>query len=100
MCLCSFVQPRSIGTLDTMWNATSSTSGYFSRDPRHTTLKFAFTNFGVSYGLQSVKLWPERVAKINEYFENYNSGDEYDSDAITHVMHVNSLMPGVLVKTN
>ncbi len=89
---------RSEKTLDTMWVETSGSCGYFSRDPRHSQVKFAFTNFGVSYGLQAWNLWPERVEKLNNFFNSYKSRDEYDTDAITHVMHLNSLLPGVLMK--
>ncbi len=80
-----------------MWVDVSDDSGYFCRDPGHRKTKFAFTNFGVSYGLQSWKLFPDNVTKLNTFFENYKSHDEYDRDAITHVMHLNSILPGVLI---
>ena len=88
---------RSENTLSSMWIDKGSGKGYFSRSPQQAEVKFAFTNFGVSYGLQSCKLWPDRCAGVNDFFESYKSGDEYDVNAITHVMHVNSLVPGVLI---
>ena len=56
-------------------------------------MKFAFTNYGVSLGLQAVDEWPARVTRLNSFFETYSSGDEYDTDAITHVMGCVSLFP-------
>ena len=60
-------------------------------------VKFAFTNYGVSVGLQAVTAMPERVLRLNAFFETYRSGDEYDRDAITHVMACSSHFPGYLV---
>ena len=88
---------RSENMLTTMWVDVTSDRGYFCREPGHKKVKFAFTNFGVSYALQSVGLWPERVDKVNAFFESYKSHDEYDTDAITHVMQLNSLLPGVFM---
>jgi hypothetical protein len=34
------------------------------------------------------------VARLNSFFEAYQSGDEYDTDAITHVMAYVSFFPG------
>lgn len=84
---------RGLLVLDHMW----SQEGYFCREPglRHT--KFAFTNYGVSIGLQAVDAWPERVRQLNMFFDSYRSGDHYDRDAITHVMACNSHFPGLLV---
>jgi hypothetical protein len=89
------LRQRSIKMLDTMW-CEKDDRGYFCREPRQRNVKFAFTNFGISYALQAVKLWPHRVQKLNHFFEEYRSNDEYDYEAINHVMHVNSLYPGVL----
>ncbi len=74
---------RSLAILDRMW---IDPPGYFCRELGMPSVKFAFTNFGVSLGLQAVEAWPERVARLNSFFEAYRSGDEYDTDAITHVM--------------
>ncbi len=89
---------RSQTTIATMWKDVDMQKGYFIREPRLPREKYAFTNFGISYGLQSLNLWPEKVNKLNNFFETYKSGDEYDMEAITHVMHLNSLLPGVLIK--
>jgi hypothetical protein len=67
--------------------------GYFCRHPGMPATKFAFTNYGVSAGLQSVNAWPDRVRALNRFFETYRSGDEYDRDAITHVMGCVSAFP-------
>lgn len=82
---------RALQTLDTMW---VDPPGYFMRAPwlRHT--KFAFTNFGVSLGLQCANVWPERVDRLNAFFEDWRSGDEYDREAITWVMACTSHLPG------
>ena len=76
-----------------MWNP----AGYFCREPYLPDTRFAFTNFGVSVGLQAVNKMPERVNRLNEYFESYRSGDEYDHAAITHVMACSSHLPGCLI---
>ncbi|HZW58948.1 MAG TPA: hypothetical protein VFE85_01535 [Woeseiaceae bacterium] len=83
---------RSLQMLDLMWQE----EGYFCREPRLPQLRFAFTNYGVSVGLQAVGAMPERVSALNDYFENYRAGDEYDEAAITHVMACSSLLPGAL----
>ncbi len=57
-------------------------------------VQFAFTNYGVSLGLQAVRRWPARVDRLNEHFETYRSGDEYDEAAITWVMACASRFPG------
>ncbi len=72
--------------------------GYFCREPGARDVRFAFTNYGVSIGLQAVGLWPERVRKLNAYFTDYRSGDHYDRDAITHVMRCASHFPGALLR--
>ena len=84
--------------LDKLWIDKSNSSGFFCRYITQRTTKYAFTNYGISYGLQSWNLWPERVVRLNQFFSSHKSHDEYDTDAITHVMSVNSLLPGVLIK--
>ena len=86
---------RSLGMLDRMWME----EGYFCREPGLHEVKFAFTNYGVSVGLQAVNAMPERVPTLNAFFEAYRSGDEYDRQAITHVMACSSHFPGYLVRT-
>ena len=84
---------RCLTILERMWKENS----YFCREPGLPRIKFAFTNYGVSVGLQSVSEMPERVARLNRYFESYRSGDEYDEAGITHVMACSSHFPGLLI---
>ena len=84
---------RCLETLDGMWNSV----GFFCREPYLPDTRFAFTNFGVSVGLQAVGKMSERVRQLNEYFGSYRSGDEYDQAAITHVMECSSHLPGCLI---
>jgi hypothetical protein len=63
-------------------------------------MKFAFTNYGISLGLQAVAQWPQRVRALNAYFDHYQSGDEYDRNAITHVMACTSHFPGLFLQSN
>jgi hypothetical protein len=79
--------------LDRMWTANS----YFCREPGHPNVKFAFTNYGVSVGLQASNAMPDRVSSLNLFFETYRSGDEYDEAAISHVMACSSHLPGALI---
>lgn len=85
---------RSLATLERMWRA----DGYFCREPELPAMKFAFTNYGVSIGLQAVDAMSERVPRLNSFFDRYRSGDEYDRDAITHVMACSSHFPGYLIR--
>lgn len=68
--------------------------GYFCRQAGWPEMKFAFTNYGISLGLQAVAQWPQRVYALSRYFDSYQSGDEYDTNAITHVMACTSHFPG------
>jgi hypothetical protein len=85
---------RALATLDTMW---IDPPGYFCRAPWLPNTKFAFTNYGVSLGLQAAGVWSERVERLNGFFENWRSGDEYDREAITWVMACTSHLPGAFV---
>jgi len=85
---------RCLAMLDQMWND----AGYFCRDPQQRQVKFAFTNYGVAIGLQAVNAMPERVRRLNDFFEEYRSGDEYDREAITHVMACSAHLPGYLLR--
>ncbi len=85
---------RSLAMLDLMWRK----DGYFCREPDLPHVKFAFTNYGVSIGLQSVQAMTERVLLLNSFFDHYQSGDEYDREAITHVMACSSHFPGYLIR--
>jgi hypothetical protein len=84
---------RCLDMLDSMWQP----EGYFCREPYLPDTRFAFTNYGVSVGLQAVGATPGRVRTLNEYFETYRAGDEYDNAAITHVMSCSSHFPGRLI---
>ena len=85
---------RCLKTLDQMWIK----DGYFCREPRAHHVKYAFTNYGVSVGLQAVNAMSERVVSLNTFFETYRSGDAYDRDPITHVMACSSHFPGYLLR--
>jgi hypothetical protein len=86
---------RCLRTLDMMW---LERPGYFARHPGMPRVRYAFTNYGVSIGLQAVGEKLDRVDKLNAYFENYRANDEYDRDAITHVMACSSRLPGDLLR--
>ncbi|MGA9603962.1 MAG: hypothetical protein WBQ82_07585 [Methyloceanibacter sp.] len=86
---------RSLAMLDRMW----VDGGYFCREPYLPEMRFAFTNYGVSVGLQAVDAMSDRVDALNAYFDSYRSGDEYDRNAITHVMACNSHFPGLLLRS-
>jgi hypothetical protein len=86
---------RALSVLDQMW---IDPPGYFCREPSQRRLKFAFTNYGVSLGLQAVSVHAERVQRLNAFFDSYHSGDEYDVNAITHVMACASRFPGSLLR--
>jgi hypothetical protein len=87
---------RCLAILETMW---TDPPGYFCRQPGYPHVKFAFTNYGVSLGLQAVGAWDERVARLNAFFDTWRSGDEHDTEAITHVMGCASHFPGELVSS-
>jgi len=82
---------RALEVLARMW---IDPPGYYCRQPGQRHVRFAFTNYGVSLGLQAVDAQQEHVGKLNAYFESYRSGDEYDRNAITHVMACTSRFPG------
>jgi len=88
---------RCLEMLDHLW---IDPPGYFCRHPGHPAVKFAFTNYGVSAGLQAADPRPAQVARVerlHRFFDAYRSGDEYDLSAITHVMACSSHLPGELV---
>jgi hypothetical protein len=84
---------RCLAMLERMWRP----EGYFSREPHLPDTKLAFTNYGVSVGLQAVGATPGRVLQLNDFFEGYRSSDAYDRAAITHVMACSSRFPGSLI---
>ncbi|HWT30610.1 MAG TPA: hypothetical protein VN240_06225, partial [Propylenella sp.] len=65
---------RTVEVLDAMW---IDPPGYFCRQPGLERVRFAFTNYGISLGLQSQGLWPPRIHRLNRYFDTFRSGDEY-----------------------
>ena len=85
---------RSLQALDHLW---VDPPGYFGRSRLQRHTRFAFTNYGVSVGLQAALGEDDRTERLNAYFETYRSGDEYDTEAITHVMACASHFPGVLL---
>lgn len=87
--------PRSLAHLDRLW---MHPPGYFCRQEGLRGMKFAFTNYGISLGLQAVDRHPDRVGALNRFFEDYKSGDEYDTNAITHVMACTSHFPGLFLQ--
>jgi hypothetical protein len=86
---------RGLSVLDQMW---VDPPGYFCREPSARHIKFAFTNYGVSLGLQAVSAHGDRVRRLNAFFDAYRSGDEYDTNAITHVMACTSHFPGQFLR--
>lgn len=86
---------RALGQLDQMW---INPPGYFCREPWRREMKFAFTNYGVSLGLQAARAHPDRVRRLNTLFAGYRSGDAYDTNAITHVMGCVSRFPGQFLR--
>ena len=86
---------RALSVLDGMW---IDPPGYFCRASHLRHVKFAFTNYGVSLGLQAVGQDHARVNRLNQFFDAYRSGDEYDSEAITHVMACTSHFPGAFLR--
>lgn len=89
------VRERSLAALDRLW---VDPPGYFGRASYARHVRIAFANYGVSVGLQSQGMWPERVQALNDYFERYRSGDEYDREAITWVMACSSHLPGAMLQ--
>jgi hypothetical protein len=69
-----------------MWLFPLALLGALDADYRRRGIALALTNYGVSLGLQAVQRRLDRAARVNEFFETYAAGDEYDSEAITHVM--------------
>lgn len=86
--------PRSLAALDRLW---TDPPGFFARASYAPSVRIAFANYGVSLGLQAADRWPERVDKLNAFFETWRSGDEYDREAITWVMACASHLPGAFL---
>lgn len=86
---------RAFAALDRLWR---DPPGFFARASYAPAMRIAFANYGVSVGLQSWDKWPDRVDKLNSYFDAFRSGDEYDREAITHVMACSSHLSGAMLK--
>jgi hypothetical protein len=86
---------RSLEALDKLW---VDPPGCFGRSRGERQVRFAFTNYGVSLGLQAVGEHPDRAERLNAYFEAFRAGDAYDTDAITHVMACTSHFPGAFLR--
>lgn len=82
---------RCLDMLRIMW---IEPPGYFCREPNLPHVRYAFTNYGVSLGLQAVGALEERVPRLERFFHEHRSADELQSTAITHVMACTSLFPG------
>ena len=85
---------RALAALDRLW---VDPPGFFGRASYAPHVRIAFANYGVSVGLQAADAWPERVERLTAYFDRYRSSDEYDREAITHVMACSSHLPGLLL---
>ena len=85
---------RATDALERLW---TDPPGYFGRSRGQRHVRIAFANYGVSLGLQAAGLWSERAERLNAYFDAYRSGDEYDTEAITHVMACTSHFPGAFL---
>jgi hypothetical protein len=88
---------RALDALDKLW---IDPPGYFARARRQRHVRIAFANYGVSLGLQAAGQHEDRVERLNAYFDAYRSGDEYDTEAITHVMSCTSHFPGAFVDSS
>jgi hypothetical protein len=88
---------RALAALDDLW---VDPPGFFARASYARSVRIAFANYGVSLGLQAMGVHGDRVARLNDYFERYRSGDEYDFEAITHVMACTSHFPGAFLRSD
>ncbi|MEZ5238949.1 MAG: hypothetical protein R2716_08345 [Microthrixaceae bacterium] len=89
---------RSLEVLEAMWvEPAPEGGGYVCRQPGQREVRFAFTNYGVVLGLRAASEWTQRVPRIMECFDAYRSHDEYDREAITHVMGCVARLPGAFL---
>jgi len=86
---------RALANLDLLW---TEPPGFFARASYAPATRIAFANYGVALGLQAAGAWPERVERLNAYFETYRSGDEYDREAITWVMACTAHLPEAFLR--
>ena len=88
---------QALENLDLLW---TDPPGFFARSNYAPHVRIAFANYGVALGLRAAGVWPERVDKLNAYFEQWRSGDEYDREAITWVMACTAHLPGAFLAGN
>jgi hypothetical protein len=88
---------RSLAALDRLW---TDPPGFFARASYAPEVRIAFANYGVSLGLQAAGAHPERAKRLNTHFDTWRSDDEYDREAITHVMACTSHFPGAFLARN
>lgn len=81
---------KSLQHLDRRW---IDSPDYFCRQEGWHNVKFDFTNYGIALGLQANGTHSKRASALNRFFETYRSEDEYDTNAITHVMACTSHFP-------
>jgi len=82
-----------------MWVSKDSSQGYFKRDTESdSNYVIAFSNYGVGYGLVSIHKSLDKLQNMLLFFDSFKSGDEYDTKAITHIMHCNAMFPGALIE--
>jgi len=86
---------HALENLDLLW---TDPPGFFARASYAQHVRIAFANYGVALGLRAANEWPERVERLNAYFETWRSGDEYDREAITWVMACTAHLPGAFLK--
>ena len=86
---------HAVDRLDRLW---IDPPGFFARASYAPDVRIAFANYGVSLGLQAAGVRPDRVERLNAFFETWRSGDEYDREAITWVMACTSHLPGAFLQ--
>jgi hypothetical protein len=84
--------------LENVWvDVPNAKCGYFCREPETPDATFAFANYGISLGLQSIGARWDRVDKLHRFFSRYQAGNACDWNAITHVMACAAMAPGDLL---
>jgi hypothetical protein len=86
--------------LETLGRLWTDPPGFFARASHARNVRIAFANYGVALGLQAADAWPDRVGKLNAFFETWRSGDEYDREAITWVMACTAHLPGAFLQSS
>ena len=84
---------RCLATLDRMW----VDAGYFCREPGPPRSSSRSRTTASRSACRPSARRRSRGA-LNAFFDTYRSGDEYDREAITHVMACSSHLPGYLLQ--